>query len=442
MNTGLAAIPTIELPEDYFLRLPSFMAQTARELGPVFKRRLPREMGLMRGEWLVYMVGPEANRYVLQSHRERFSHDQGWTPILTGLFEQGLLNTDDPEHARQRKLMNPAFAVAYMNRYLPIMRRIVAERTGEWVARGVVDLYAECRKITFDVAAEALVGLPTGAERDRLRRLFYQLLGGEAEPGETEQQWFTRIVGVRGELDAMLLDMIGLRRREPGDDILGLLVRARDEDGDSFSDRQILGQLHILLVAGHETSTTLSAWLLYLLATHPAYLARVQAELAEVLGATGGEVTPESIRGLRLLGRAIDETGRLRPPVGNVPRGVIADAEFAGYTIPRGTHMWLSLAGCHYLPEIFPEPESFDPDRFAPPREEDKRTPYSLVTFGGGPRICIGINFAQIEIRALAAHVLQAYTLQPVEGHEVIQAYYGVTAALPNGMPVRVTSDE
>ncbi|MGZ3681568.1 MAG: cytochrome P450, partial [Ktedonobacterales bacterium] len=98
----------------------------------------------------------------------------------------------------------------------------------------------------------------------------------------------------------------------------------------------------------------------------------------------------------------IRETGRLHSPVQNVPRGVVQDVEFAGYTIPAGTDVRLALAGCHRMERYFANPDTFDPDRFAPPREEDRKTPYSLVTFGGGPRLCIGVNFANIEVKALA----------------------------------------
>jgi len=122
-----------------------------------------------------------------------------------------------------------------------------------------------------------------------------------------------------------------------------------------------------------------------------------------------------------------------------VPRGVVKDFEFGGYHVPAGSRVLLSLAACHRLPDVFANPDVFDPDRFAPPREEDKRTPYSLVTFGGGPRICIGINFAQVEVKAMAAHILRHYTLTPLSDHEIQHVYYSPVAALPNGMSLRVT---
>ncbi len=444
IETQTAAKPFDEMPiitrlDDYPFTMPTLLAREAQRLGPIFRAEVGEGGRDIFGRWLVFMVGPDANRFVMHSHRDHFSHDLGWTPTLGGIFEKGLLNTDDPEHARQRKLMNPAFVIAYMNRYLPIMNRVIAERSRDWVERGEVDMYAETRKITFDVAAECLVGLHTGAEVDHLRELFYALMKSDLEEGETMADYVTRMMGIRAELDALLVARIAERRQEPTDDILGMLVKAGDEQSAPFSDRELLGQLHILLVAGHETTTTLSAWLLYLLATHPDILARVHTEMDEALVATDDEITMDTIKAMRLLGHTVDEAGRLYSPVGNVPRGVVKDFEFGGYRVPAGSRVLLSLAACHRLPEVFANPDVFDPDRFAPPREEDKRTPYALVTFGGGPRICIGINFAQVEVKAMAAHILRHYMLTPVPGDEIQHVYYSPVAALPNGMPLRVT---
>ena len=127
------------------------------------------------------------------------------------------------------------------------------------------------------------------------------------------------------------------------------------------------------------------------------------------------------------------------PPVANGPRGVLEDVEFNGYFLPKGTPVLYSIAGSHMIPSIFPHPETFDPDRFAPPREEHKKTPYALVGFGGGPRICIGINFAQIEIKAMVSHILRHYQLDLLPGQDIVQ-FYEVTGMPINGIGMRVTN--
>lgn len=429
---SLQAMPRIQYPPDIAYRRLTYLLARSHELGPIFRQVWPD------GGQVVYLVGPEANKFVMQSHREHFSHDLGWTPNIGELFGKGLLNMDPPEHDLHRKLMNPAFTIAYMSRYLPVMNRLVAERIADWAQRGEVDLFVETRKITFDVAAETLVGFRTGPEVDQLRELFFAMLNNDASFSSEEEYWRT-MSSVRGQLVSRLVAMIEQRRGIPEDDrsdILAMLVNARDEEGQSFSTEQILAHVNILLVAGHETTTTLSAWLLYLLATHPAALTAVRAELDTL---PEGELTLDTVRALKQLGYAAQEAGRMMPPVAMVPRGVLKEVAFGGYLLPAGTYVLLVIGAPHWDPAYFAGPTRFDPQRFAPPREEDKQTPYALATFGGGPRICIGVNFARVEVSAMAAAILRRYTLTPVAPNEVRQVYPGLLGQPERGIRVRVT---
>jgi cytochrome P450 len=324
-------------------------------------------------------------------------------------------------------MMSPAFTISYMDRYLPLMHRIIADRTADWIARGEVDLLEETRKITFDVAAEALIGLRAGPEVDRFREIFFGMLTlGEGVVGPFDYDGELR--KLQAELYAMLLPKIRERRERPTDDVLGMLTRARDDAGRALSDEQLIAHCNILLVAGHETSTSLSAWLLYLLVTNPAYLARVLAE-QDALLAPGAEPGLDAVKQMSLLDNALSEAERLYPPVPAGPRGVVEDFTFGGYHIPADTMLLYSIAGSHHISSIFAHPERFDPDRFAQPRQEDRKNPYALVGFGGGPRICMGINLAQVEIKAMASHILRRMELSVVPGQYIAQVY-GAT-----GMP-------
>jgi cytochrome P450 len=419
----LEDIPCVTLPEDYQSNPGQFLARMYQEHGPIFRTRT---------DWwqdVVYLVGPEANRFVLASNRLKFSHREGWGQFF-GVIEtygDGLLTMDGSEHDQHRRMMNPAFTISYMDRYLPLMNRIIRERTATWLDRGEVDVFEEARKITFDVAAEALVGLQTGPEVDRFREIFFGLimLGQNAQD---QQDYDTRLAELQRELYQLLLPKIHQRREQPTDDVLGMLVRARDDHGNALSDDQLIAHTNILLVAGHETSTSLSAWLLYLLSQHPDYAQRVLHE-QDALLARDADPTLEAIKRMKLLENALSEAERLYPPVSNGPRGVLEDFEFGGYRVPAGTHVFYSIAGAHRIPSIFADPDRFDPDRFAPPREEHK-TPYALVGFGGGPRICIGINFAQVEIKALLSHLLRNYELDLVPNQQIVQMY------MPTSMPL------
>jgi cytochrome P450 len=444
MTTSTPSPPRVVIPDQVWSTgsLAPFMAQLAVEHGPIFSF-IP-QAGPLAGHPAVYLVGPEANRFVLLSGRHHFSHDLGWTPVVGESLGHGLLNMDAPEHTRHRGLMNPAFTATFMAGYLPLMQRVIAQRTADWAERDEIDLVSEAREITFDVAAAALIGAQTGPQVDWLRERFYVLLHGPNPGSYTDwEQAMQQVVQARDELQGALLELIDARRKATASseaaqaDVLGMLVRARDEAGQALSDEQLLAHVNILLVAGHETTTTLGAWLLYLLGGYPAYVERIRSELLSVLGERDAQLTTEALHALPVLSAAIREAGRLKSPVLLLPRGVVSEFEFGGYRVPAGTPVFLAIAGGHHLPNVFPEPERFDPDRFLPPREEDKKNPYALVTFGGGPRICLGINFAQVEVTALIAHVLPRFELSPIPDRPFAQIG-GIIQGLPQGIPIRV----
>ena len=339
---------------------------------------------------------------------------------------------DGAEHDQHRRMMNPAFTINYMAHYLPIMSRNIEQRMATWGKHGEIDIYEEMRKITFDIAAEALVGLNPGPEVDTFRTLFVQILRLRIEmQGKSVQEFESRREELRQQLFDLLLPKIQERRKQPTDDILGMMVQARDDAGQALTDEQLIAHTNILLVAGHETSTSLGSWLLYLLVENPDYMQRVLDEQTALLGNNPtAALTLDDIKRMTVLDNALSEAERLYPPVGGAPRGVVESFEFNGYTVPAGTFVYCGIAGSHLIPSIFADPTRFDPDRFAAPREEDKKTPYALVGFGGGPRICIGINFAQVEIKAMASQVLRRYTLKLVPDQQISQFYHGT------GMPL------
>ena len=443
MGKPLGEAPQTDLsPMDLFSgAMPERLAQEADRLGPLFRWQLPGAQN--DGRQAVFLVGAEANRLVFNTAREAFSHDLGWTPFIGDLMGQGLLNQDNPAWQRSRKIWNPAFTTAYMETYLPLIQRVVAEHTDTWAEREQVDVYQEARQITFHVAATALAGIDRSDEVEYLQKLFYDLLPRAGtfigDDGTAYAEYERAALAAREELDGILLQLIETRRNAPRNqahDVLGLIVHTPDEHGQTLSDEEVLAHLYILLVAGHETTTTLAAWTLYLLATQPAYREQVEAELQVQLAGSSDPLSVEAARNLHRLDLFIREAGRLHSPVQSVPRGVVTDTEFAGYTLPVGTSVRLSIAGCHRMSRYFTDPATFDPDRFLPPREEDRRSPYALVTFGGGPRLCIGVNFANIEVKAIAADVLRRYELVPVSDDYPLDMGF-ITVMVPGGIPMR-----
>src|SRR5258708_6316153 len=211
MSLPFDRLPVFGFPPNGVIEgtLPAFMARTALANGPIFALRTETE-----GDF-VFMVGPEANRFVMHTHREHFSHREGWTPVIGDWSGVGLLNMDPPDHTVHRRLMNPAFTSSYLASYLPLMQRVIADRTADWIGRDSVDLQDEAREIAFDVAAVALVGLQTGRDVDRLRELFVNLLHGFDSSTQSWAEFFEQRKLTVRDLDTMLLNVIANRRRLP-----------------------------------------------------------------------------------------------------------------------------------------------------------------------------------------------------------------------------------
>jgi cytochrome P450 len=152
----------------------------------------------------------------------------------------------------------------------------------------------------------------------------------------------------------------------------------------------------------------------------------------------GADPSLDATKKMPALHNALSEAERLYPPLATGPRGVVEDFDFEGYRVPAGSYVFYAIAGTHMIPSIFADPTRFDPDRFAPPREEHKKHPFSLVGFGGGPRICIGMNFAKVEIKLMLTQILRRYHLEPVAGRQPTQLYRALGIPL-NGIKLRVS---
>lgn len=441
--TSLAGVPHAVLGPDLVDagRLHTALASQATEHGPVLQQPA------VGGAPLVYLVGPEAARFVLHTHRHSFSNRRGWDPLLGTLLGHGLIGMDDPEHPVHRRLWNPAFVGARIESYLPVVERLAADHARRWAARDQLFIDRETRTLTFEVVAATLAGYPPSPAMDRVLDLLCRLLFQGFDPAlETRERFMLRVRETRGEKDRILLDHIQARRDIGGDrlaqrgaarDLLDDLLQGGTDPRGTLSDQQILGHLDILLVAGNVTTTILSAWVLYLIATHPAHRARLRDELRTLPGGDSGPITLDLLRRARTLDLFVREAGRLYSPLLQIPREAVQEVSFAGHTLPAGTRVHLALAAGHLLPAVFEAPGTFDPDRFAPPREEDRRTPYGLITFGAGPRACIGASFAQTVVKVLAIEMLRHYEMEAIPGQRVVHAGYWLAYA-PEGIRMRI----
>ena len=368
---------------------------------------------------IVFLVGPEANKSVLTTERESFSNHAGWSMVFGD--PPNLVTLEGADHADQRKALSPAFTTKRMDVYLPLVDEAIQERIEAWADLEEVDVYEETRELTFDLAARAFLGVRQGHELAVIREQYLVDLGRQRP-------------GARRAGEALLLGKIEERRQHPFDDALGLLTQHVRPDGSRLSDPELVAHARFLLQAGYETSASLGAWALYLLTVHRDYERRVSEEVRQ--HPLPSPPTYPQIRELEEIDRLLLETERLYPPVPYGPRGVAEDVEVEGYVLKPGPMVMYAIASAHLLPSVWQDPERFDPDRFAPPREEHKQDPYAMVGFGGGPRRCIGMTFARAELILLVARVLAKYRLEAIPDHHVVQSY-GITSRPLGGMRLR-----
>jgi len=384
--------------------------------GPVFSLRVLHQVQ-------VFVLGPEANHHVTVSNAQNFRWRNGGMGELIPLLGDGLLTIDGAYHRRARRIVLPAFHHEQVAAAAETMVEEAVAALAPWRDGEVVDVYAWARKLAMRIAMRALLGLdPDDRERGELaarefeRALaFYgteyalRTLRGPGSP-------WRRMHAARRVLDRIVYEEIARRGRseEASGDVLGMLLAATDERGAPLSDREVRDQAVTLLFAGHDTSTSTISFMLHELARHPAEREALVAEADEVLG--GRSPTGEDLaRRMPRLDMALDETLRLYPPAWIGPRRAVDDFEIAGIRVPGGTQVNYCSWASHRLPEVFPEPEAFVPERFTP--EAKAALPKgAYVPFGGGSRTCVGMRFGQMEVKAVVTALLQRHRLEALPG--------------------------
>jgi len=364
-----------------------------------------------KGRWIVITSDPATVKDVFTGDPNLLHAGAGNIVLQPILGSRSVLLLDGPEHLRQRRLMLPAFHGERMRLYGDVMRA-AAERAIEGWPRGrSFDVLPSMQAITLEVILRAVFGVtdpqraaelakPLRAVLDtvasRRRVLALALTTGRSGP---LSPW-GRFVAARQAADELITSEIAARRAShtDGDDVLSLLLSARDEEGRALTDEELRDELMTLLVAGHETTATALAWTLERLARHPGVLRDVIAERR-----AGGE---------ELLEATIKETLRLRPVVPAVVRKLQAPMTFGGWDLPAGVHIGPSIYLLHRRPDLYPDPLSFRPQRFL----ERAYGTYEWIPFGGGIRRCLGASFALFEMRVVLQTLLERVELQPASG--------------------------
>jgi cytochrome P450 len=314
-----------------------------------------------------------------------------------------ILLLDGAKHLRQRKLMLPPFHGDRMKSYGDLIASETERRMATWPSDRPFQLQEQFQEITLDVILRAVFGFDSGPSLDAARKDIKRWLKMLASPAAMVpfirdnfgpvKPW-SPLARMRDRVDRSLYELIAERRADPAvaerEDVLSMLIGARDENGEPMTDQELL----TLLLAGHETTATALAWAVELLLTHPDKLTALRADLPN---------------GDDYLNAVIHETMRLRPPIQLFDRMVCEPIEVLGYRIPAGAVMACNIIGAHRRPDLYPEPLAFRPERFL----ESPPETYGWLPFGGGVRRCLGAAFALYEMAIVLRMVAERTSLEP-----------------------------
>ena len=404
-----------------------FLSTQQRRYGDIFSVRFP-----FFGQ-VIYVARPDLVKEVFTGAPSVFHAGEANATVLEpALGPHSVLTLDDEPHMRQRKLLLPPFHGERIERYGELIVEMTRQEMESWPVGEPFALRPHTQRITLAVIMRAVFGVHDEARLERFERLiddFARRVGvitslpipllrrnlGPLSP-------WPRFVRSREALDEFIYEEIRLRRAEPGhedrDDVLSLLLSARDEEGAPMSDRELRDELVTVLGAGHETTATGLAWAIERLVRTPEALGKLRASL------TAGEED--------YLGATVKETLRARPVIVDVARKLKAPATIGGYELAAGTFVLPAIAALHYREDLFPAPEEFRPERFL----DGKADNYAWIPFGGGVRRCIGAAFAEYEMRTILREFIERAELQAVDSKPEPVRVRNITLAPAKGTRV------
>jgi len=381
--------------------------------------------------WPAYLVNhPDGVKHVLQENQQNYNKDLYPYQIFKPLLGRGLVTNDGKSWLHQRRLMQPAFHRKRLAAFGSLMTDATVMMLDQWQdfaeRAQQLDIAAEMLRLTLRIVGQALFNIDLSDETRivgqaliTVNKLLSDYIYAPFPPLNVPTSRNRPIQTAFRTLDQVVQGIINQRRQQnmDTDDLLSMLLSVRDEEtGQRMNDQQVRDEVMTLLIAGYETVSTALVWTWYLLSQYPEMEHRLHSELDIVL--RGDLPTVEHLVELPYTRMVIEEALRLYPPAWIFGRKAIADDKIGGYSIPANSMIVLSPYITHRHPALWEHPEVFDPERFTPERSAG-RPPFAYFPFGGGPRMCIGNNFALMEMQLILATVAQRYKLRLVPGHTV-----------------------
>ena len=378
---------------------------------------------------VVLLSGAEANELFFRAPEELLDQAEAY-PFMTPVFGEGVVFDASPERRREM-LHNQALRDKHMRGHAVTIAAEVARMVAAWGDEGEIDLLDWFAELTIYTSSACLIGARFRDELDgRFASLYHDLERGTDALAYVDPyapiDSFRRRDAARAQLVELVQGIMDRRAAEPppsdGRDLLDVLMSIKDGDGsDRFSADEVTGMFISMMFAGHHTTSTTASWTVIELLRHPGELGQVVAELDD-LAASGAEVSYQALREMPRLEAALKETLRLHPPLILLLRVAKEDVAFRDVLIRSGSMVGASPWVSNRIPEDFPEPGAFVPDRYVAPREEDRENPWTWIPFGAGRHRCVGAAFALMQLKAIFSVLLSDWELELAQPADSYQA--------------------
>lgn len=376
-----------------------------------------QKIGRMR---VVHMFGAEANRLCLLNPGQILSNKKSWEMIIGRIFPNGLMLRDGDDHRYHRRLMQTGFKSKAMQGYLLQMRPGVQQAVGQWSTEsgGNMLAYPAFKKMTLDLAATIFLGMDLGDDAKKINRAFEETVAASmpriplAIPGTL--LW--KGIRARRLMCDFFLAQVASKRQGDGQDLFSRLCRAEDEEGNRYTDQEIVDHIIFLMMAAHDTTTSTLTSMTYELAKNTDWQTRLRQE-ARSLGVD--QLAYADLDKLKEMELVIKEALRMYPPLSTLPKFSTVDFEHEGFLVPAGAMIITYPIHTHYMEQYWDKPDEFDPTRFGVERAEHKRHPHSWVPFSGGAHMCIGLHFADMQIKLVLFEMLKNFSWCIPDGYEM-----------------------
>jgi sterol 14-demethylase len=408
-----------------------FLQQAYQKHGPIFSFKLGRQPAAV-------LIGPEYHQFFFLQTDKLLNVENAYRNLAALLGPVAFLAPPDV-YQEQKPILYAPFRPEKMQHYVTIMQREIAYWIESLGDSGEIDIAVEMSRLVQNVVGSSLMGEDFQREAGRE---FWELYGklGKTLSMVMPPNWplpkNLRRGRVKKRMSQVLQPIIAERRKHPEryDDFLQEFVNTRFRSGADADDETIISLMRALLLVGHETTAGQAAWTIIEILRHPEYQALVQQEI-EAHAPAGKPIDGKLLRSLEHIFYAVREVERLHPSAGLLMRLTNQELEIGGYRIPKGWLVMVVPGVAHRLPELFTEPERFDPLRFAPDRAEDRQHGYTLIGFGGGKHKCAGMNFANNEMMVITMLLFQHFDLELVTKNP--KTDYGVGIGRPDRAIVR-----